>query len=69
MVAVYRVGNDEGDLWWVAGARSYDEYEGFDSLPDEIQDRVAMLRPAPGGFSDNNIGRKISDKRFWIYVE
>ena len=69
-----RVGREPNGEWWVARARlsdvgeEYNTFLSFDDMPEDVKDRVAVLMAAPEEYRHENIGRKISADRFWIFL-
>jgi hypothetical protein len=69
LVICFRYDSDNGICWRVNQGASSTEYSEFDALPYFIQTRLSLLLVSPIGFSKDNVGRRVSEHHFWIYVD
>jgi hypothetical protein len=66
----------DGGGWWYA-THQWDSDRlrlhklvrcAFDTLPEYVRERLAILMPADIGFSMDDVGKRVDEKSYWLYV-
>lgn len=49
--------------------RKLDNKTHLGELPKDIQTKLSAMMLAPDGYYDEKVGRRLSSKTFWVYLE